>query len=87
MRPMSAANNTRIILELEPGADPIRGNIEQENGPRQRFWGWLELIDGLRRAAANEPGRPGQPFPVDAEPSSEPAAHRQRPDTHTKEQR
>jgi hypothetical protein len=52
---MSTAGNPRITLELEAGADPIRGSIEQADGSRRRFWGWLELIEELRRVAADEP--------------------------------
>jgi len=49
---MSTASNPRITLELEPGADPIRGSIEHPDGSRQPFWGWLELSAELRRLAA-----------------------------------
>jgi hypothetical protein len=46
---MSTARNARITLELEPGADPIRGSIEHPDGSHQTFWGWLELSAELRR--------------------------------------
>src|SRR5207302_1139371 len=49
---MTATNNPRITLELEPGVDPIRGAIVQPDGSRQPFWGWLELSEELRRIAA-----------------------------------
>ena len=49
---MTAKDNPRITLELEPGADPIRGSIEHADGRRQPFWGWLELSAELRRATA-----------------------------------
>jgi len=49
---MSTASNPRITLELEPGADPIRGSIEHPDGSHQPFWGWLELSAQLRRVAA-----------------------------------
>ena len=52
---MSTAGNPRITLELEAGADPIRGSIEHVDGTRQSFWGWLELIDELDRVAAGKP--------------------------------
>ena len=56
---MAAAANPRITVELEAGANPIRGSIEYANGRRQAFWGWLELIDELGRLAADKPqGRP-----------------------------
>lgn len=50
---MSTASNPRITLELEPGADPIRGSLEHPDGSRQPFWGWLELSAQLRRVAAS----------------------------------
>jgi hypothetical protein len=49
---MPAANNPRITLEFQGGADPIRGSIEHPDGSRQPFWGWLELIEELQRIAA-----------------------------------
>jgi hypothetical protein len=54
---MSTANSSRITLEIVAGADPIRGSIELHDGTRQAFWGWLELIEELRRAAADTPER------------------------------
>ena len=54
---MSSASNVRITLEVEAGADPIRGSLEQSDGRSQPFWGWLELIEALQRAAAEEPER------------------------------
>jgi hypothetical protein len=51
---MPPANTPRITLELEAGEDPIRGSIEHPDGTRRRFWGWLELMTELGRAA--EPG-------------------------------
>ena len=60
---MSNANNSRITLELEAGVDPIRGLIEHPDGSREHFWGWLELMEELRRVAADTPERapPGLP--------------------------
>jgi hypothetical protein len=55
---MATSNNSRITLELQTGVDPIRGSIERGNGDRQAFWGWLELIEQLRRVAAGEPAIP-----------------------------
>ena len=47
-----------ITLELEPGADPIRGRIGCPDGTKQPFWGWLELIELLGRLAAEPTGVP-----------------------------
>jgi hypothetical protein len=52
---MSTANNPGVTLEFEAGADPIRGSIKHPDGSRKPFWGWLELMDELRRAAAEKP--------------------------------
>jgi hypothetical protein len=65
---MATASNSRITLELQTGADPIRGSVEHPNGNRQPFWGWLELIDQLGRVAAGEPAMPPQPSPTPEEP-------------------
>jgi len=70
---MPTASNARITLELETGADPIRGSIEHPDGNRQLFWGWLELIEQLRRAAAGEHALAPQPSPANAEPPPEQA--------------
>ena len=60
---MTAANNPRITLELETGADPIRGSIEHEDGSRQPFWGWLELSAELRRVTAQLEAEVERPQP------------------------
>ena len=80
---MSTANNPRITLELEAGADPIRGLIEHPDGSRQPFWGWLELIEELRRVAADKPERPVQPTPASTGPAPEPDARAKRQQPHT----
>jgi hypothetical protein len=85
---MSTANNPRITLELEAGADPIRGSITHADGSRQPFWGWLELSEELRRVASDEPERPLQPTPARTGQAPEPdsQAKRQQPHTTTQEQ-
>jgi hypothetical protein len=85
---MSTENNSCITLELEVGADPIRGSIEHADGSRQPFWGWLELIEELRRVAAEEPERPSQPTPANTGEAPEPDARagQRQPRTTTKEQ-
>jgi hypothetical protein len=60
---MTAASNSRITLELETGADPIRGSIEHADGSRQPFWGWLELSAELRRVAAQPEAQAERPQP------------------------
>jgi hypothetical protein len=58
---MAMTANPRVTVELVAGADPIRGSLEHPDGRRQPFWGWLELIDELRRISAAEPERYGAP--------------------------
>jgi hypothetical protein len=80
---MSSARNPRITLELEPGADPIRGTIDDGHGSRVRFWGWLELMEELRRVAAGEPGRPSSPpNPTDIAHTPEAEARTKRRQPH-----
>jgi hypothetical protein len=85
---MPAAINARITLELETGADPIRGSIEHADGSRHPFWGWLELSEELRRAAASEPERPSQPTRANTgqAPKPDAKARRRQPHTTTEEQ-
>lgn len=64
---MTAANNPRITLELETGADPIRGSIEHADGSHQPFWGWLELSAELRRVAAGPDTQAEQQQPTTKE--------------------
>jgi hypothetical protein len=80
---MSTASNARITLEIEAGADPIRGLIEHADGRRQPFWGWLELSEELRRVAADEPEPPSQPTPADTGQASEPDAQVTSRQSHT----
>ena len=85
---MSTANTSRITLELEEGADPIRGSIEHPDGTRRRFWGWLELSEQLRRVAADKPQHTAQPAPASTGPAPEPdpRAEQRRPLTTTQEE-
>lgn len=60
---MAATTNRRVIVEIEPGADPIRGSIAWPAGRGRPFWGWLELIEELQRVAGGESGVPhGRPL-------------------------
>jgi hypothetical protein len=80
---MSSASNVRITVELEAGADPIRGTIDHADGSRVSFWGWLELIEELRRVAAFGPERPSQPSQANTSQAFQPDARatRQPPTT------
>ena len=74
-RGMSIANTARMCVELETGADPIRGSIEQSDGSRQTFWGWLELIEALRRAAADHSERSASPVNIGRPPKPDARGH------------
>ena len=82
------ASNARITLELEPGAEPIRGWIEHAGMGRQPFWGWLELSEELRRVAAGDRERPSRPTPAKTRRAPEPEAQtkQRRRQATTKEQ-
>ena len=49
---MNASRHVRRV-QLELDADPgaIHGTLEHGDGTRERFWGWLELMAALERAA------------------------------------
>ena len=38
-------------MELTADARSVRGTLQTEHGRRQRFWGWLELMEALQRIA------------------------------------
>lgn len=63
-----------ITLKLEAGADPIRGTIARGDGSSRRFWGWLELMEELRRIATGDDPKqpPSPPRPADVERAPEP---------------
>jgi hypothetical protein len=84
---MSTAHNSRITLEIEAGADPIRGLIEHRDGRREPFWGWLELMEELRRVAAHTPERapPIQSSRAPGRASPTRYVNPQHPDRATKE--
>ena len=41
----------RVQLEIEQGAETISGEVAVEEGAPTEFYGWLELIGHLERAA------------------------------------
>jgi hypothetical protein len=62
----------RLALELERDADPIQGVIELPNGQRQSFWGWLELLEELRRATDQRSQAPTPSTQLSTGPPSAP---------------
>ena len=59
---MEFATPVQVVLEMEPAEATISGRISVEGASPTGFFGWLELIDRLDRAArqaADAPQRPG----------------------------
>jgi hypothetical protein len=46
---MSAAPN-QVLVEIDLGAEPIRGTLRGRDGHRQPFSGWFGLLSALHRA-------------------------------------
>jgi hypothetical protein len=47
----------RLLLELEPDSDPIRGSLEDQRGQRATFYGWMEFaaaVSALHEARTAE---------------------------------
>lgn len=55
------AGATRIVLDVEAGAQPIRGFLRSESGRPEQFSGWLELTRVLERLIDEAAHRPGPP--------------------------
>lgn len=49
----------RVVVEIEASADTISGRMSVGGAPASQFYGWLELIDRLERAAAGRPSPGG----------------------------
>lgn len=47
----------RVQLEINPGSDPISGEIADRAGSR-RFQGWLELTEAIETARAGVSAEP-----------------------------
>jgi hypothetical protein len=48
---MGLAGPVHVVLEMEPTAGTIRGRLSVADAAPVGFYGWLELIDRLDRAA------------------------------------
>jgi hypothetical protein len=57
----------RVTVDIEPGSDPIRGHIEDEEGSRA-FEGWLQLARALEQASALSADEPEIPASGDGNP-------------------
>jgi hypothetical protein len=58
----------RITVDIEPGSDPIRGYIEDDEGSRP-FEGWLQLARALEEASALPASAPQVSGPNDSNPA------------------
>lgn len=57
LAPMGPATR-RIVLDIDPGSDPISGGLDDGYSTR-RFCGWLELAGALQAALGLAPGAGG----------------------------
>jgi hypothetical protein len=48
----------RIVLDLDPAADPIAGSIAVGDRPAAPFSGWLQLAEVLTTATDSSPPQP-----------------------------
>ena len=60
MRPAEPPSRQRIVLEIDPGSDPISGDVDSGRGT-QRFTGWLELAAALHAALGAAEEKHGRP--------------------------
>jgi hypothetical protein len=58
---MSSGSRMRVIVDIERGATTVNGQITVDGADPSDFFGWLELIDGLERAAGHRSA--GDPVP------------------------
>ena len=55
-RRMSIPPPLRITLELQAGAEPLRGSLHKPGGQPRPFWGWLQLIQAIEDAITQSGG-------------------------------
>lgn len=48
---MSVPEPVHVVLDIERTEDTISGHVAAEDAPASGFFGWLELLDRLERAA------------------------------------
>jgi hypothetical protein len=46
----------RIVLELEPGVEPVKGSASTASEPSVRFDGLMELVAAIDSLRASRPG-------------------------------
>lgn len=52
---MSVPEPVRVVVEIQHTTDTVEGRIAVGDGSSSHFYGWLELIDRLERAAVGPP--------------------------------
>jgi hypothetical protein len=48
----------RVVIELDPAAEPISGMLTQDDGQTMAFHGWLALTEALEASRHAAPGLP-----------------------------
>jgi hypothetical protein len=48
---MSTSGPVQVLVEIERSAATISGSVVVDGAPRSPFFGWLELMDLIERAA------------------------------------
>jgi hypothetical protein len=61
----------RIVVELDPGADPIAGRVCTDGERTHAFTGWTGLFAALRTATGDDGRRDAATGSLAAEPGSE----------------
>jgi hypothetical protein len=59
---MSTSRGMRVIVDIERTATTVSGQIAVSDGTPVAFFGWLDLIDRLERAAGLPGPGPGVPL-------------------------
>ncbi len=52
---MTDERNIQLTIDVEAASTTVRGRITIDSGPQTEFFGWLELIDQIARAAGDQP--------------------------------
>jgi hypothetical protein len=63
---MGSPERVCVVVLIERTDRTVTGAVSVEGAPTSGFYGWLQLIDKLDRAAGRGRG-PGDPAPIDSE--------------------
>lgn len=50
-----------LMIEFDPGSDPLSGRVRNQTGERRSFVGWLGLAHAIGRALEDDPEPPHDP--------------------------